>query len=161
MPWARASLRWRSIITGGDLDLGTYSFSLVENPWLAAAAVSVAALTIAGLAWRRRAALVGIAGSILLIGCATAYIIGLIDKAFDFLGLYESFLELVRSFPLLGPLVESVIRERLVVDAVPHAGFIVFFAAAALMLTGGIFMARRNRRWRGLGLPIPPGRDAA
>ena len=37
LPWAKVTATWRSILWGSDIELGTYTFKLLENPWLAAA----------------------------------------------------------------------------------------------------------------------------
>jgi len=145
LPWARASVTWRAIIFETDVDLGIFSFRLMDNPWLAAALISVAVLCLAGLLWRRRAGSVAIVASLLLLGGSIAYVIILLEDAFDFLGFYKQLLEFARSLPMIGPLVESVIRERLSISAYPHAGVFVFIFATLLILAGGILMRRRDR----------------
>jgi hypothetical protein len=145
LPWARAAVTWKSILFGNDIDLGIFTFRLTDNPWLAGALIGLAALCLAGLLWRRQAGNIAIAASLLLLGGSVAYIISLIEDAYDFLGIYKQLLELVRSLPMVGPLVESVIRERLSISAVPHAGVYVFLAATLLILTGGILIKRRGR----------------
>ncbi|MBN2025402.1 MAG: hypothetical protein JW854_01380 [Actinobacteria bacterium] len=145
LPWARASVTWRAIIFETDVDLGIFSFRLFDNPWLAAALISVAALCLAGLLWRRHAGSIAIAASLLLIGGSIAYVISLIEDAFDFLGFYKQLLEFVRGLPMIGPLVESAIRERLSISAYPHVGVFVFIFATLLILAGGILMRRRDR----------------
>ena len=145
LPWARASVTWRAILIETDVDLGIFSFRLLDNPWLAAALISVAALCLAGLLWRRHAGSVAIVASLLLIGGSIAYIISLIEDAFDFLGFYNNVLEFARSLPMIGPLVESAIRERLSISAYPHIGVFVFILATFLILAGGIRMRRRDR----------------
>lgn len=143
LPWARASVTWRAMIFETDVDLGVFSFRLMDNPWLAAALICVAALCLAGLFWRRRAGSVAIAASLLLLGGSIAYVISLVEDAFDFLGFYERLLEFVRSLPMIGPLVESAIRERLSISAYPHVGVFVFIFATFLILAGGIIIHRR------------------
>jgi len=145
LPWARASVTWRAILFETDVDLGIFSFRLLDNPWLAAALISVAVLCLAGLLWRRHAGNVAVAASLLLIGGSIVYVISLIEDAFDFLGFYKQLLEFARSLPMIGPLVESVIRERLSISAYPHVGVFVFIFATLLILAGGILMRRRAR----------------
>ena len=145
LPWARAEVTWKSVFFGNDIDLGLFTFRLTDNPWLAGALIGVAALCLAGLLWRRQAGNIAIAASLLLLGGSVAYVISLIEDAFDFLGIYEQLLELVRSLPMIGPLVESVIRERLSISAIPHAGVYIFITATLLILTGGILIKRRVR----------------
>ena len=145
LPWARADVTWKVLISNADVELGTFSFKLLDNPWLAAALIAVSALCAAGLFWRRRAAAISIAASLLLLAGSIGYVISLIEDAFDFLGFYNNLMELVRSFPLVGPLVESAVRERLSISAFPHAGVFVFTFATLLILLGGILIRRRNR----------------
>lgn len=150
LPWARAKVTWKVLFTNADVELGSFSFDLMDNPWLAAALISVAALSIAGLFWRRRAGAVSLTASILLLAGSAVYLIGLIGDAFDFLGFYNNLMELVRSFPVVGPLVESAIRERVSITAFPHAGVFVFTASTLLILVGGVLIIRRNRMGSGL-----------
>ncbi len=145
LPWARAAVTWKSILFGNDIDLGLFTFRLTDNPWLAGALIGVAALCLVGLLWRRQAGNIAIAASLLLLGGSVAYIISLIEDAFDFLGIYDQLLELVRSLPMIGPMVESAIRERLSISAIPDAGVYVFIVATLLILTGGILIKRRVR----------------
>jgi hypothetical protein len=145
LPWARADVTWRSIFFETDMDLGTFTFKLMDNPWLAAALIAIAALCLAGLLWRRQAGNVAVAASLLLLGGSAAYVISLIEDAYDFLGFYNQLLELVRSLPLVGPLVESVVRERLSISAVPHAGVFLFIVSTLLILAGGLLIKRRAR----------------
>jgi uncharacterized membrane protein len=133
------------LITNTDVELGTFSFKLLDNPWLAAALIAVAVLCAAGLLWRRRSAAISITASLLLLAGSIAYVIILIEDAFDFLGFYNNLMDLVRSFPVVGPLVESAIRERVSISAFPHAGVFVFAFATLLILLGGILIRRRNR----------------
>ncbi len=145
LPWARADATWKSILSGEDIALGTFSFKLTDSAWLAAALICAAALCLAGLLWRRHAGGIAVAFSLLLLGGSAGYVISLVQKAYDFLGLYERALELVRGFPLLGPVVESVVRERLSLTACPHAGVYVFVLSALLILAGGLLITRRRR----------------
>lgn len=145
LPWARAAVTWKSILFGNDIDLGLFTFRLTDNPWLAGALIGVAALCLVGLLWRRQAGNIAIAASLLLLGGSVAYVISLIEDAFDFLGIYDQLLELVRSLPMIGPMVESAIRERLSISAIPHAGVYAFIVATLLILTGGILIKRRVR----------------
>jgi hypothetical protein len=145
LPWARASVTWRAIIFEMDVDLGIFSFRLMDNPWIAAALISVAVLCLVGLLWRRHAGSVAIAASLLLLGGSVGYVISLIGDAFDFLGFYHQLLDFVRSLPMVGPLVESVIRERLSITAYPHVGVFVFIFSTLLILAGGILIRRRAR----------------
>ncbi|MEW6555232.1 MAG: hypothetical protein AB1384_13220 [Actinomycetota bacterium] len=145
LPWARASVTWKSVFLGNDIDLGVFTFRLTDNPWLAGVLIGLAALCLLGMLWRRQAGNIAIAASLLLLGGSVVYIISLIEDAFDWLGIYKQLLELVRSLPMIGPLVESVIRERLFISAVPHAGVYAFIAATLLILTGGILIKRRAR----------------
>lgn len=149
LPWASVRLTWRSILFGGDIDLGTYSFKLLEEPWLAAAAIAVAAACAFALFWRRRADAVVIAASLLLLACSAVYLVSLAEKAYDFLGFYNSIMDIVRGLPLVGPALESVIRERLAVSARPHAGLFLFAAGYLAVLSAGLLMRRRNARWNG------------
>jgi hypothetical protein len=144
LPWARGDVAWKVLITNTDIELGTYSFKLLDNPWLAAALVAVAVLCAAGLFWRRRAATISIAASLLLLAGSVAYLISLIEDAFDFLGFYNNLMELVRSFPVVGPMVESAIRERLSISAFPHAGVFVFIISTLLILAGGLLIRKHN-----------------
>ncbi len=144
LPWARADVTWRTILFETDADLGIFTFRLTDNPWLAAALISVAAVCLAGLLWRRRAGTISIAAAALLLAGSAAYVISLIDDAFDFLGFYRQLLDFVRSLPMVGPLVESVIRERLSITAYPHVGVFVFILSALLILCGGIMIRRRS-----------------
>ncbi len=145
LPWARVDVSWRSLFLDTDIDLGAYSFRLTDNPWLAAALIAVAALCLAGLLWRRQAGNVALAASLLLLCGSVAYVACLIEDAFDFLGFYNRLLELVRGLPMVGPVVESVIRERLSISAFPHAGVFLFAASTLLIFTGGLLMKRRAR----------------
>lgn len=145
LPWARADVTWRSIFFETDIDLGVFTFKLMDNPWLAAALIAVASLCLAGLLWRRQAGNVAVVASLLLLGGSAAYVISLIEDAYDFLGIYKQLLELVRSLPMVGPLVESVIRERLSISAIPHAGVFVFIVSTLLILAGGMLVKRRTR----------------
>jgi len=145
VPWARADVTWRSILFETDIDLGSPTFKLTDNPWLAAALVSVAVLCLAGLLWRRHAGSVAIAFSLLLLAGSAAYVFSLIEDAYDFLGFYRQLLELVRGLPLVGPLVESVIRERFTISAYPHAGVFMFVTSALLILVGGLQIRLRAR----------------
>ena len=155
LPWARAKVTWKVLLTNTDAELGSFSFDLLDNPWLAAALISVAVLCLAGLFWRRRAGTVSLLASVLLLAGSAVYLICLIEDAFDFLGFYHNLMDLIRSFPLVGPLVESAIRERVSISAYPHAGVFVFIAATALILAGGLLIRRRNRFGSGLN----PGQD--
>ena len=145
LPWAKADVTWRSIFFESDMDLGEFTFKLVDNPWLAAALVCMAVLCLAGLFWRRHAGGVAIALSLLLLAGSSAYVVSLIEDAYDFLGFYRQLLEFVRSLPMVGPLVESVIRERLTISAYPHAGVFVFITSTLLILAGGLLIRRRDR----------------
>jgi hypothetical protein len=147
LPWAKVTATWRSILWGSDIELGTYTFKLLENPWLAAAVITVAVVCIAGLFLRRHAGKVSVVASAILLVCSTVYLISLIQDALDWLGIYENLLELVRSIPTIGPLVESVIRDRLDISALPHAGLFLFYAGALVILVGGIIIWKRNNRW--------------
>ncbi|RJP34774.1 MAG: hypothetical protein C4536_02230 [Actinobacteria bacterium] len=144
LPWARADVTWRSMLFETDVGLGIFTFRLTDNPWLAAALISIAALCMAGLFWRRRAGSIAIATSLLLLGGSAAYIISLIEDAYDFLGFYRQLLEFVRSLPMVGPLVESVIRERLSITAFPHVGVFAFVLSTLLILGGGLLIRRRH-----------------
>jgi len=145
LPWARADVTWRTILFETEADLGIFTFRLIDNPWLAAALISIAALCLAGLFWRRRAAIISISASLLLLAGSAVYVVCLIEDAFDFLGFYRQLLDFVRSLPMIGPMLESVIRERLSISAYPHAGVFVFIFATLLILGGGILMRRRDR----------------
>ena len=145
LPWARVDLRWRSILFGDEMELGVHSFRLTDNPWLAAALICVAALCLLGLFSRRYAWGIAAAASLLLLAGCAAYAAGLIGDAYDFLGIYERLLELVRSFPMVGPLAEAVIRERLSISAFPHAGLYMFLASSLCVLAGGLLLRRRSR----------------
>jgi hypothetical protein len=145
LPWARADVVWKSMLFGDDLELGIFTFKLTDNPWLAAALICVAALCLAGLLWRRQAGNIAIVTSLLLLGGSAGYVISLIEDAYDFLGIYKQLLELVRSIPMIGPMVESVIRERLSISAFPHVGVYVFVLSTLLILAGGILIRRRGR----------------
>jgi len=151
LPWAKVTATWRSILWGSDIELGTYTFKLLENPWLAAAVITVAVVCIAGLFLRRHAGKVSVVASAILLVCSTVYLISLIQDALDWLGIYENLLELVRSVPTIGPLVESVIRDRLDISALPHAGLFLFYAGAVVILAGGIIIWNRNNRWANQG----------
>jgi hypothetical protein len=98
-----------------------------------------------GLAWRRQAGNIAIATSLLLLAGSVAYVISLIEDAFDWLGIYEQLLELVRSMPMIGPMVESAIRERLSISAFPHVGVYIFILSTLLILAGGLLIRRRSR----------------
>jgi hypothetical protein len=143
LPWARAHATWKSIFLGIDIELGRLTFKLTDNPWLAAALICVATLCLAGLFWRRHAAVIAITASLLLLGGSVVYIIFLIEDAYDFLGIYDKLLELARSLPVVGSLVESVIRENLSISALPHVGVFVFIASTLLILSGGLLIRRR------------------
>ena len=145
LPWARADVTWRTILFETEADLGIFTFRLMDNPWLAAALISLAALCLAGLFWRRRAAIISISVSLLLLAGSAVYVVSLIEDAFDFLGFYRQLLDFVRSLPMIGPMLESVIRERLSISAYPHVGVFVFIFATLLILGGGILMRRRDR----------------
>jgi len=152
LPWARVTASWRSILLGSDIELGTYTFKLLENPWLAAVVITVAVICIAGLFLRRHAGKVSVAASAVLLTCSSIYLISLIQDALDWLGIYENLLELVRSIPTVGPLVESVIRDRLDISAFPHAGLFLFYAGALVILVGGIILWNRNSKWANPGI---------
>lgn len=145
LPWARVDVIWKSILFAEDIDLGTYSFRLTDNPWLAGALICVAALCLAGLFWRRHAGHIAVSASLLLIAGSIAYVISLVEDAYDFLGFYERLLELVRSLPMVGPVVEAVVRERLAVSAFPHVGMFVFLVSSLLIVCGGLIIGRRRR----------------
>ncbi|MDI6831054.1 MAG: hypothetical protein QME88_06930 [Actinomycetota bacterium] len=144
LPWARVAVTWKSILFNTDVDLGIYTFKLTENAWLTAALVAVACLGLAGLAWRRRSGTVALAVSLLLLAGCIAYLVSLLREALDFLGLYERLLELVRALPLIGQAAEELVRERLAVRALPHAGGFVFAAGVALVLAGGLLLRLRG-----------------
>lgn len=145
LPWARADVNWKSMLSGEDVALGTFSFRLTDNPWLAAALICAAALCLVGLLWRRHAGSIAIAASLLLLGGSAGYVISLVEDAYDFLGFYRQLLELVRGFPMVGPMVESVIRERLSITAFPHVGVYAFVLSTLLILAGGLLIRRRSR----------------
>jgi hypothetical protein len=148
LPWARVNVTWQSIFTGTDVNFGSYTFKLTDNVWLTVVLVSFAAICIAGLFWRRRAAAISIAASLLLLAGSVVYLVGVIQDAFDFLGFYQRLLDLIRSLPMVGPLVESAIRERLSISAFPHAGVFVFMISTLFIIAGGLVMRRRNRAWK-------------
>jgi hypothetical protein len=145
LPWARAEVSWKSILFGNDIELGTFTFKLTDNPWLAIALISLAALCLAAIFWKRRAGNIAIMASLLLIGGSAVYVISLIEDAYDFLGFYERLLQFVRNLPMVGYLLESAIRENLSISAFPHAGVYVFFLSTLLILTGGLLIKRRSR----------------
>ncbi len=145
LPWARTRVTWKSVLLGYDIELGIFTFRLTDNPWLSAVIICVAVLCLAGLLWRRQAGNITIACAFLLFAGSAVYVICLIEDAFDFLGIYEQLLVLIRGLPAIGPMAESAIRERLNMSAVPHAGVYIFIGATLLILTGGILMRRRTR----------------
>ncbi len=144
LPWARVAVTWKSILFNTDVDLGIYTFKLTENPWLTGVLVAVACLGLAGLAWKRRSGTVALAVSLLLLAGCIAYLVSLLREALDFLGLYKRLLELVRATPFIGQAAEELIRERLAVRALPHAGGFVFAAGVVLVLAGGLLLRLRD-----------------
>lgn len=152
LPWAKVYLRWKDVVFRFEQELPTYSFSLLENQWLAAAVIIVAVVSIAGLFWRRYAGKISVIASALLLACSTAYIISLIFEAYDWLGLYEGLLDALRSLPFVGPWLEVWVRESLKISALPHAGLFLFYAGAFVILIGGIIIWNRNNKWANRGI---------
>lgn len=153
LPWARVDLAWKGLLTRQNFPLGTYSFHLLENPWLAGISLFFAAAVLVSLAWRRRAGTAVILCTLPLFACFLVYLVSLITEALDFLGFYQNLLDLVRTFPFIGPALESAIREHLLVSAYPHAGMFLFLLGAVTSLAGGILILRRRNALR---IPPPP-----
>ena len=156
LPWASGSLTWKGVITGVEFKLPDHSFKLLDTPWLAITAIVIAVLCIMGLLWRKQAAKIAIACSALLFACAVVYLLSLLKEAYDLLRFYNSLRNFVKSIPLIGPVVDSVIRESLIIKAGPQAGIYLFFASCLIILTGGLLIWRRNKRQMTFNIPPPP-----
>ncbi|MDY6796079.1 MAG: hypothetical protein SWK76_12515 [Actinomycetota bacterium] len=161
LPWAKVYLDWKDVVFSFEIDLPTYSFKLLENPWLASAVIAVAILVIAALFLRRQAGPLIVTGSVILLACSIAYLVSLITEAYDWIGLYEGLLEAIKSFPGIGPLVETWVKESLRISALPHAGMILFFLSSLVVMAGGILIWRRNNMWGSLEIPPPPQLEGA
>jgi hypothetical protein len=152
LPWAKVNLNWDDVVFGFEAELYTYSFKLLENPWLTAAVITVAVVCIAGLFLRRHAGKVSVVASVLLLAFSTAYIISLIIEAYDWLGLKEGVLDALGELPFVGPWLEVWVEESLKISALPHAGLFLFYAGAFVILAGGIIIWNRNNRWANQGI---------
>ncbi len=143
--WAEARINLKgffSLLPGG---LKT-SVKLTGITWMAALAVSVAGACLAGLLWKRGSGPIAITASIILLGIFLAYLVELINRAYEALGLYDRVLEAVRSIPHLGATLESYIRENVVFSAYPKAGLFLFLSASLVMLAGGMLIQSRAGR---------------
>ena len=148
LPWAKVHLSWTEILTGQSIRLGNHSFKLLEVSWLVAAVIAVSTICLLGLLWKNRKGEIAIACSLLLLACSIYYLVNLANKAYDALGFYRRIIENLGSIPMIGPTLESVIKERLHVSALPNAGLFLFIAADIVMLIAGAFLLRRKRRWK-------------
>lgn len=145
LPWARVSVTWKSLLFNADMDLGSYTFKLTENAWLAAVLVCLPCLCLVGLAWKRRSWSVAATTYLLLsVGCAV-YLGLLFRDALDFLGLYRHLLELIRALPVVGQAAEEMVRERLAFHALPHVGIFLFAAGTVLILAGSLLLRNSIR----------------
>ncbi len=138
LPWVRVKV---SLVLTFNLD-----FKLLENAWLTGITIGVLVLTLLLVHWRRAGAWAALIGGVACLGIIGTYAYAMAAKAFHILGL-------LKNIPLIGgPLSEFA---RNITSVAPAPGFLLFAAGSLLILTGGILLVGRGRRW-GSGVPSQP-----
>lgn len=154
--WAEARITLKGFFPLLSGELKT-TVKLTEITWMAVLAVSIAGACLAGLLWKRFSGAIAIASSVLLLAIFFAYLVELINRAYEALGLYDRALEVVRSVPYLGKALESYIREHVAFSARPQAGLFLFLSAALLVLAGGIAIKSQAAGTEPASSPRSPG----
>ncbi len=131
--WVAVDIEVRDPFLGLTWVDQTLDFKVLENGELAAALIVFLALALLLLPWRRPVAWTGLFFCLALAGCFAYYVYGLIDQAYDILGL-------LKSVPLVGGMLVEIARDSIkAVRPQPGlylfgAGYIVYFAGQVIRL---------------------------
>ena len=128
--WVAVDIRVQDPLFGLTWMDDTLRFKVLENGGLAAAIIAFLALALLLVPWRRPVAWSGLLICLALAACFAYYIYGLVEEAYDILGLLES-------VPLVGGMLVEIARDS--VEAVrPQPGLYLFGAGFLAYFIGRV-----------------------
>lgn len=134
--WVTVDIEAKYPFFGATIINDSFKFKVTENHTLSAGIIVLLVLALLFLPWRRPLAWSGLFFWLVLAGCFVYYLYGLIDQAYDILGL-------LKGVPIIGGLLVELAKDS--VKAVrPQAGFYLFAAGDLTLLVGSILRLRRR-----------------
>jgi hypothetical protein len=134
--WVTVDIEAKDPLFGVTLINQSLKFKVTENGTLAAGIIALLVLALLFLPWRRPLAWSGLFFWLLLAGCFAYYLYGLVDQAYDILGL-------LKAVPIFGSMLVELAKDS--IKAVrPQPGFYLFAAGDLALLAGSILRLRRR-----------------